>query len=146
MAEQEMIDQLIATYRDLNHNVRPHHLDGSQDANRGVREIMRKMRDTELRFSQDLKARLTGQPVSFKETQELATLGTETDHDSTASLIAQFGTAREATLAMLRDLDRGGWEAAEEGGTSVRADVQALIENDKQALAAIGAAAGVATG
>jgi hypothetical protein len=146
MAELEMIDQLIATYRELNHNVRPQQVDGSMDANRGVRDIVRKMRDHELRFSQDLKARISGQPVSFDETQELATLGTETDHDSTASLIAQFGTAREATLAMLRDLNREGWEAAQEGGTSIRNDVQALIENDKQALAAIGAAAGVATG
>jgi hypothetical protein len=143
---QQVIDRLIGTYQVLNHRVRMQTEAQMQVGVPSARQLVRQMRDGELRFSQDLKARISGQPVSFAETQELATLGMETDHDSTASLIAQFGTARESTLAMLRDLPDDQWDVTGDYPQSIRTDVQALVDRDRRALESIERAIGVGTG
>lgn len=143
---QQLIDRLVSTYSVLNHKVRMQPEDRLQTGVPSARQLVRQLRDGELRFSQDLKARISGQPVSFADTQELATLGMETDHDSTASLIAQFGTARESTLAMLHDLPEDHWDAAEENPRSIRTDVIDLVDRDRRALGSITEAIGVSTG
>jgi hypothetical protein len=145
MSGHLLIDQLVATYGVLNHDVRMQH---EADLRAGVpsaRNVIRTLRDSELRFSQDLKARISGQPVSFEETHQLATLGTGTDHDSTASLIAQFGTVRESTLAMLRALPDEDWDVASGVLPSIRSSVMALVEHDRKALEALSIAHGVAS-
>jgi hypothetical protein len=146
MENQQLIDQLVSTYSVLNHDVRSRPEDLLQQGVPSARQVIKQLRDGELRFSQDLKARVSGQPVSYEETQELATLGTETDHDSTASLIAQFGTARESTLAMLHDLPLDQWDAASDNARTIRTDVSELIERDRRALGSITNAIGVSTG
>ncbi len=97
--------------------------------------LVTRLRDTELRFSQALKERLTGvaMPEMFGE-DEAPVLGTETDHDSTAALISQFGTAREATLALLRPLPEEGWDQPLEGGKPICARVEELAANDRRQL------------
>jgi hypothetical protein len=96
------------------------------------------MRDEELKFSQNLKARISGQPVSFEETQELAVLGTESEHDSTQALIAQFGTAREATLSLLRALPDEDWDNPGDYNRTIRTDVAGLADRDRRMLEQLG--------
>lgn len=138
MPDLELIDKLIATYRILNHDVRPLPEAQLRAGNPAPRLLIQQLRDQELRFSQDLKARISGQPVSFQETQELAVLGTETDHDSTQALIAQFGTARESTLSLLRYIADEQWDAAGSHDRTIRSEVAGLVARDRTMLNQLG--------
>ncbi len=134
---RDLISGLIATYRELNTQIRPLPEEQlrQQAAQESVRAVVTRLRDTELRFSQALKERLTGvaMPEIFGE-DEAPVLGTETDHDSTAARISQFGTAREATLALLRPLPDDGWDQDLEGGKPICARVEELAANDRRQL------------
>ena len=138
MPDQDLIGGLIETYRILNNNVRivpEERLRSPTGSNPAVRDVMRRFRDDELRFSQALKERISGVPMpDIFGRDDLPTLGTETEADTTAMLIAQFGTARESTLAMLRDLPETDWDAPIEGGTSIRNRVSEMLENDRRQL------------
>jgi len=138
MPDQELIDGLITTYRELNNKVRPLPEDrlNLAEANGGsVHDIVTRMRDSELRFSQALKERITGVPMPemFGE-HEAPVLGTETGNETTAVMLSQFGTARESTLAMLRQLPDPDWETEIEGGTPIRERVRQLWENDRRQM------------
>lgn len=137
MPDQQLIGGLIDTYRTLNNRVRtvPEQQLRASAGGTTVREVMRRFRDDELRFSQALKERITGVPMPdiFSETA-LPTLGTETEEDTTAMLIAQFGTARESTLAMLRDLPDADWDSLVSDGKSLRVRVVELLNNDRRQL------------
>ena len=66
MQDQEIFNGLIATYRDLNLRVRPlpeERLRLGQGQGT-VRNVIKDMRDDELRFSQALKDRLAGGPMT----------------------------------------------------------------------------------
>lgn len=143
MPDMELIDRLVATYRILNHVVRQRPEAELSQGQPSARTTLRNLRDDELRFSQDLKARISGQHISYRETGEIATLGTESEDDTTAELIAQFGTAREATLSLLRSLPDDQWDMTGEYPRSVRTDVFDLVDRDRQALEAIGRALGI---
>lgn len=134
---QDLIDGLIATYRDLNLNVRHHPEEtlrrGGGDGG-SVRDVVRRLRDDELRFSQALKERLTGVPMPDIFGDDKPVLGTEHSDDSTAVLIAQFGTAREATLAMLHGMGGEGWDQTIEGGMTIRGRIEELVANDRKQL------------
>ena len=138
MPNQDLIGGLIETYRVLNNEVRvipEERLRSSSAGQPSVRDIIRRLRDDELRFSQALKERITGVPMpDIFSGDELPTLGTETEEDTTAMLIAQFGTARESTLAMLRDLPENEWDTEVEGGKTIRTRVIELLDNDKRQL------------
>jgi hypothetical protein len=138
MPDQDLIGGLIETYRTLNNSVRTvpeTQLRSGGAGSPAVRDVMRRFRDDELRFSQALKEQITGVPIpDIFSADELPTLGTETDNDTTAMLIAQFGTARESTLAMLRDLPEAEWDASTDGGKSIRTRVFELLDNDKRQL------------
>ncbi len=137
---RDLVSGLIATYRELTTQVRPLPEEQLRQgaAEDSIRAVVTRLRDTELRFSQALKERLTGvaMPEIFGE-EEAPVLGTETDHDSTAARISQFGTAREATLALLRPLSGDGWNQELEGGKPVCARVEELIAHDRQQLGRI---------
>lgn len=149
MAHTELIDSLITTYRELNNSVRRQPEDrlirGVGGAT-GVRDMVRVLRDHELRFSQALKERITGVEMpDFGGGADAPVLGTESSHDSTAVLLSQFGTARESTLAMLRGLTEAEWEQAstEDGSRTIAASVQQLAEHDRRQMDQIsGALAG----
>ncbi len=138
MPDLELIDKLIATYRILNHDVRPLPEAQLREGNPAPRHLIQRLRDEELRFSQDLKARISGQHVSFAETREQAVLGTETENDSTQALIAQFGTARESTLSLLRNLADEQWDAAGSHDRTIRTEVAGLVERDRTMLNQLG--------
>ena len=138
MPDQELIDGLIATYRELNGKVRPLpeerlQLQGGNGGS--VREVVTRLRDSELRFSQALKERITGVPMPemFGE-DERPVVGTESSNDSTAVILSQFGTARESTLAMLRSLPDEDWDQTTEGGKPIRARIRELVDNDRRQL------------
>lgn len=144
MAQTEFIDTLIATYRELNNKVRqlPEERLASGSGT-GVRDLVRALRDHELRFSQALKERITGVEMpDFGTGTDTPVLGTESSDDSTAVLLSQFGTARESTLAMLRGLSAEEWQGSAEGGRSIAASVQQLADHDRRQMEQINAALG----
>jgi hypothetical protein len=138
MPDQDLIDQLIATFRTLNLTVRPlpeERLRATGPNGTSVREIIRQLRDDELRYSQALKVRIaTGQPMPTITDEAMPVVGPEHEDDPTSVLIAQFGTARESTLAMLRSLPDGEWDSTAAGNPTIRASVQNLIANDQRRL------------
>jgi hypothetical protein len=135
MADRELIDGLIGTYRDLNNRVRP--LAEDRLALKGdkgsIRDVVRRMRNDELRFSQALKERISGVGMTevFGADAE-PVLGTEQSHESTVTLLADFGTARESTLAQLRSISEEQWNTGEP--TSIRMMVTRLAANDKKMM------------
>ncbi|MCC6314475.1 MAG: hypothetical protein IT337_10730 [Thermomicrobiales bacterium] len=136
MADQDVIDGLIATYRDLNAKVRPLseerlRLGEPQDTVRGV---VTRLRDDELRFSQALKDSLTGVPIPNLFGADAPVLANERADEATSSILAQFGTARESTLAMLRALDPTQWDHQSNGTPSVRARARELLANDRRCM------------
>ena len=142
MAQQELIDGLIATYRELNNRVRP--LPEARVTTRdaggtSIRDILVRLRDQELRFSQALKDRVSGSTVpDLFANVEGGVLGTESSHDTAAVVLSQFGTARESTLAMLRSLDADGWATAPSGGRSIIDSIRQLVDNDRREMEQIG--------
>jgi hypothetical protein len=141
MPDQELIDGLVATYRTLNLQVRSQPEDKLRAATATggtVRDALRRLRDDELKFSQALKVRVTtGQPMPEVAEGEIAIIGTESDDDTTAALIAQFGTARESTLAMLRGLAEPEWDSTEAGPRTIRLIIRDLVANDQRRLQTI---------
>lgn len=135
MADRELIDGLIGTYRDLNNRVRPlaeERLRLKADK-ASIRDIVRRLRNDELRFSQELKERISGvggNEVFGKEAEPV--IGTEQSRESTVTILAQFGTARESTLAQLRSISDEQWSAGEP--TSIRTMVTRLAANDKKMM------------
>lgn len=132
---QQVINQLIATYRELNMRVRP--LDEATLAGNGsgsVRSIVERMRNDELKFAQALKERLTGVPMPDMFGDDTPIIGTETENDSTAIMISHFGTARATTLSMLKEVDDSGWRTSIEGGRSIQERAQELAANDARQL------------
>ncbi|MCC7024096.1 MAG: hypothetical protein IT338_14830 [Thermomicrobiales bacterium] len=133
MSEQEILNGLIATYRELNLKVRPLpeerlNLGRGRDT---VRHVILDMRNDELRFSQALKDRLSGGGMvdvlanGREEGPEVAPAG-----NTTVEVISQFGTARESTLAMLRGMAPEAWDEPGGGGITIRNAVTALLAND----------------
>lgn len=143
MEHPNLIDQLIDTYHALNSHVRmapEERLHARSGSNESVDDIVRKMRSDELRFSQALRERVTGlaMPDIFGES-ETPVIGTEAVEESTAILISQFGSAREVTLSLLRELPESDWDSVGGGEMSIRAGVSELAANDQRQLAKIAA-------
>lgn len=135
MPDQRLIDGLIGTYRDLNFMIRTRpeaELTAVTTGDQSVRNIMERMRDSELRFSQALKERVSGVHVPDNLEHEKPIIGMEHDDDSTRVMLSQFGTARESTLTMLRDLSDAEMTNAPEGARSIADRLQQLVESDRE--------------
>jgi hypothetical protein len=146
MPDQELVDGLVGTYRTLNMTIRPlpeEQLRGAGANGGSIRDLVLRLRDDELRFSQALKVRVsTGQPMPDVSQEEMAVIGTEGSNDSTAEVIAQFGTARESTLAMLRGLAEPEWDSTDAGARTIRVIIGDLLANDRRRLGSISALLG----
>jgi hypothetical protein len=145
----QLIDQLIDTYHQLNVHVRnapEATLRGRDASGTSIEDIVRRMRDDELRFAQALRERTTGvaMPDIFGG-DEQPVIGTETANESTAELISDFGTAREVTLSLLRDLADVTWDQGGDGAKTVRSSVSDLVASDQRRLAQIAAMLGSAS-
>jgi hypothetical protein len=146
MPDQALIDGLIATYRELNMKVRAlpeERLQTKGADGSSVRDVVTRLRDNEYRFSQALKERLTGVEMPEIVGDDAPVLGTESPDDPTATLISQFGTARESTLAMLRTLPDPEWDQELEGGQPIRARISQLVDNDRRHVERITSLLGV---
>lgn len=136
MSEHDMINDLIATYRDLNNRVRslPEErltIAGGQGGS--VRQVVTQLRNSEMHFSQALKEAISGIPMPEAMAHgETPVIGTESASDTTAIILSQFGTARESTLAMLRSLNAEAWDETSDGGASIRTRLQEHVSRDKQ--------------
>ena len=145
MAHADLIDSLIATYRTLNMRVCP--LDPAtvaqaSSAGTTMRDIIADMRNQELTASQTLKnMTLSDSAAGGISTHEVEILP-PSDEQNVRVLLSEFGTAREAILALIRELSDDQWSAERPGAngpTSVHAHIQALVERDKQVLAQVDA-------
>ncbi len=141
MQDQNLVDQLISAYHTLNTTVRMEpeaRLHAQASAGTSIEDIVRRMRDDELRFSQALKERLTGVPLPDMLGEDAApVIGTEGVKESGPILISQFGSAREVTLSLLRNLPESVWDETAEGGKSIRMRVTELVANNQRQLARI---------
>ncbi|ACZ40567.1 hypothetical protein [Sphaerobacter thermophilus] len=138
MPDQEIINGLIATYRELNHRVRGDAKDLSGDAHEALVSTLRRLRDRELRASQAIKRILVGDAVDEDDEAPLTeTEFAESMSNSPNVLLSQFGTAREATLAMVRDLPDEEWNKVVQtprGQMSLRDYLKTLVDRDRQKL------------
>lgn len=146
MAHQDLIASLVATVRALNLTVRSRseaELTVAGPDGASVRDVIRQLRDSELRFSQALKERLTGVPIPdmFGEEPVPAT-GPEVPNEPTNFILSQFVTARESVLAMLHSLDDPDWDQTIEGGTTIATRIKELTGHDRQSLDQIAAILG----
>ncbi|HUG14563.1 MAG TPA: hypothetical protein VMM78_06030 [Thermomicrobiales bacterium] len=138
MAHADLIDSLIGTYRGLNLTIRP--IANEQAATAGASgksllSVLADLRAQELATSQQLK----NMTMAAGQTGEVAIPEPFNDQDVRV-LLSEFGTAREAILALVRnmsdeqlDMER----TARDGTTTIRAVVQGLAERDQQVLAEI---------
>lgn len=135
MSEHNLINDLIATYRDLNNRVRSlpeERLTIAGGEGGSVREVVTQLRNSEMHFSQALKEAISGVPMPEALAHgEAPVIGTESESDTTAIILSQFGTARESTLAMLRGLSTEDWERASDGSASIRTRLQEHVDRDK---------------
>jgi hypothetical protein len=141
MADQTIIDQLIATVRELNMEIRSRDfgqmisaadLTGKTDS---IPAILFGMRDREMNASQAVKRMLLGdaaasddEPASLSEQQVAA--GT-----SAKILLSQFGTAREAILSQVRELPDETWNQTmitPRGEMTLKAYLQTLVDRDNE--------------
>ncbi|MDQ4100556.1 MAG: hypothetical protein M3121_08660 [Chloroflexota bacterium] len=135
--KDELLQQLIGTYRDLNNRVRPlteERLRLKRGDHPSIRDVVVQMRDDELIFAQALKERLTGVPRPDVLENERPTLGSEQQGDPTAYVISQFGTARATTLSLVRELPEERWTEPIEGGGTVADRIQELVTSDQRQL------------
>ncbi len=135
--KEELLQQMISTYRDLNNRVRPlgeERLRLKHGDKPSIRDVVVQMRDDELTFAQALKERLTGVARPEVITDKRPTLGMEHTDDPTAYIISQFGTGRATTLSLLRELPDQRWAEPLEGGGTVADRVMELVESDRRQM------------
>ena len=140
MAHEELLNQMIATYRDLNLLVRPipdSTLNQRGNGQASVRDLLQQLRDNELRFTQATKEILTGQTIPEDFTDESPILGLEHEGDPSRVLLSQFGTARESLLAMLREMTDEQWQTAGGSGRTMVARIEQLLDNDRKVLGSV---------
>lgn len=125
MDSTSLISSLVETYKELNINFR------SANETAGAREIVARMRDDEVAFSQALKDQITGIGTDDGQRNEVIDGGDQT----LAHIISQFGTARATTLNLLKGLQSDSdWDAKTENSKSIRENVQDLITSDANQL------------
>ena len=133
-----LLSQLIGTVRNLYHDIGT--LD---DVPSEVLATLITMRDAELRDAQDIKETLSGVPQHDSGSQDdTPVIGGEAEEVTLATVLSQFGTARETILSMLRELDDRGWQSPMADGTTIHNRIVAITERDEQAVQQIYRAAG----
>jgi hypothetical protein len=167
VAQNDKIDALIATVRELNHQVRPKLTEeiGGGSGNMGeVHAILGEMRNRELVLSHGVKRMILSARADIEDQEIQHMMGT-TDNRITLEealeihqdvsvlptrvVMSEFASAREAILSLLRGLPDSSWEfkstqAIDKGQERVIDVVDALLEEDKKALEKIHQLMGVA--
>ena len=141
MPDQEVIDGLIASYRELNHRIRGANLVGAGEDS-PITQVLRRLRDRELRASQAIKRMLLSEPVEGTDEAEAEAVEYQGIRVSPTVMLSQFGTAREATLAMIRELPDEEWNRKVQsplGEMTLREYLQSLVDRDRQRMTEIDA-------
>ena len=148
MAHEDLINRMIATYRDLNLLIRPipeDVLNRRTSGDASIRDIVQRLRDGELHFTQSTKEILTGQAIPEDFEDESPIIGLEHEGDPSRVLLSQFGTARESLLAMLREMTEEQWTATGQGGRTMLDRINELLENDQKVLGSVQSLVGAPT-
>lgn len=133
MDTSTLMASLVDSYKDLNMRFR-----NAADSP-AAREIVRRMRDDEIQFSQALKDRLTG--IGTDSGGE----GQIDGEDATlAQLISQFGGARATTLNLLKGITSPSqWSNTGDDGISIEKHVSDLVESDRNQMAKLATVLGI---
>lgn len=139
MVNADIIDSLIATYRNLNLAIRPMPEAQATKAAGGqsLRDLIIDLRDNEMMVSQQLKLMTLGEGGLTGTMPDILPIA---ENLSTRSILSEFGTAREAILALIRELPEDDWAAEREGPngrTSIQTFIEQLVAHDREALSKI---------
>jgi hypothetical protein len=140
VANSDLIDSLIATYRNLNMTIRPlsdAQVDQLSDSGGSLRDKIADLRNNELQISQQLKLMTLGEGGITGAMPEIAPIAPGLN---VRSILSEFGTAREAILALIRELSDEDWAMQREGPngqTSIQKVIDQLIASDRKALSEI---------
>jgi len=136
LAHSEVIDSLIATYRNLNMKIRPLGSTTASDGQTALSAIA-SLRESEIRASQTIKLMTLGEVGAAMAIPEPPPSANPTN---IRTLLSEFGTAREAILATVREMpdealaaERTGFE----GASSINQVLQQLIERDQKLMQSI---------
>ena len=107
MPHTDLIDSLIATYRELNMMLRP--LPEARITAKGsdgdsVRDVVAQMRNRELIASQQLKYMMLADVAGAEADVVDPTSLVPVDSQPLRTLLSEFGTARESILAVVREM------------------------------------------
>lgn len=134
MDSSGLIDSLVNTYRELNIKYRT--LGESED----LKQIVARMRDDEIAFSQALKDRITGVGTADDEEKEVV----DGSEDTLAQVISQFGSVRATTLNLLKGIpEESAWDQQDDDGITIRQHVEDLVKSDATQLDRLKQTAGV---
>lgn len=135
LANSDVIASLIDTYRNLNLKVRP--LDSTTGTSASVVEAIAALREAEIRSSQLIKLMVLGDgsgDAAIPAPPPSANPG------SVRVLLSEFGTAREAILASVREMSDEDINAARPGFSaagSIGEVLAQITERDKKLLASV---------
>lgn len=142
MPDQELLNEMIEIYRDLNMRMRGADLiaikDQKADNGETLEQILNRMRNREYNASQAIKLMSMGDAAAanIKEDQQAEVLDELVATGVTPIImLSQYGTAREATLSLLRqindeELDRE--QPSPRGTISIREYCRKLINDDRE--------------
>lgn len=139
MAHSDLIDRLIGTYRTLNLTVRPISSSQASQAGAGGRslvDIIAALRERELITSQQLKNMTMADVRTSAQVDDVA-LPDPFDAQDVRVLLSEFGTAREAILALVRSMSDEQLDAERpgvSGTTTIRAVIEDLTRKDEEVL------------
>lgn len=145
MPDQNVIDALIATYRELNYKVRNSDValsvvDGVTITDNTVAGILLQLRNRELNASQAVKQMiLTSEEVAVEDDEGPLVMAEQTvaGNLTPSILLSQFGTAREATLSIVRELSDENWARTHKtprGEMTLQEYLQTLVDRDRQRM------------
>ena len=143
MADQTIIDQLIATVRELNLDVRSRDfgqmisaadLTGKTDS---IPAILYGMRSREMNASQAVKRMLLGEAATGDDEPAILSEQQVAAGTSARVLLSQFATAREAILSQVRELSDDQWNqmmVTPRGEMTLKAYLQTLVDRDAERM------------
>ena len=143
MPHSDLIDSLIGTYRELNLKLRPMAEERLSAGGNGgsVRDVVAAMRNRELIASQQLKFMLLANAAGASNVEIVDPASLDpVSNQSTRSLLSEFGTAREAILAVVREMPEEQINtemASPNGKLSIVSFLSQLVQQDTQDRAKI---------
>lgn len=140
MPDQEILNEMIEIYRDLNMRLRGVDLaalkDKKADNGETLEQILNRMRNREYNASQAIKIMSMGDDASSIDESAQAVVLDELISTGVTPIImlSQYGTAREATLSLVRTVNEETVDREVDGPRgkmSIREYCRALVNDDR---------------